>query len=93
MKLIEGGYAPQSRTHRDPLTMGFSTNPRDGITYEPPKDPYGTTDNVNEDFQLSLRKDDIFKAILASRVYGDARTHERGMERVFEMFNKYFEEN
>ncbi len=63
----------------------------------PPKDPYGagtaTASNVDEDFQLSLRKDNIFKAILASRVYGDARTHERGMERVFEMFNKYFEEN
>lgn len=52
-----------------------------------------TTPQVLDRRSLEERKDDIFKALLASRVYGDASSHSRGMERVFEVFNKYFEEN
>lgn len=68
----------------------FGYQPTTNTQGTPPKAPKIPRPN---DTSLGKRKDDIFKAILASRVYGDARTHERGMERVFEMFNKYFEEN
>lgn len=77
MKLTEGGYAPQSRSNREPMTP-------------PPKAPRIPRPNKES---LEQRKDKIFTALLASRVYTDAKTHELGMERVFEMFNKYFEEN
>ncbi|QPB12238.1 hypothetical protein [Providencia phage PSTCR5] len=70
--------------------MNASRKPSTEFTPPPAK---LTSPPVKDTRSLQERKDDIFKALLASRVYGDASSHSKGMERVFEMFNKYFEEN